>query len=178
MQRTHGQFRVIGRDQHADLDLAGGNHLDVDRLVGERAEHGVGDAGMAAHPGADHADFGYRRIGDCLGMADLWLRRRQSCLRPRQIGRADGEGKVRHAVGRQVLHDHVDIDVVFRQRAKNRRRDARPVRNTPQGDLRFVAGIGDPRYNLFFHDLVLIHYQGAGIIAVERIGEIHLHEAR
>ena len=44
VQRAHRQLRVFRRDQHADLDLAGGDDLDIDRLVRQRAEHRVGHA--------------------------------------------------------------------------------------------------------------------------------------
>src|SRR5579875_2553463 len=35
VQRTHRKFGIFGADQHAHLDLARGDHLDVDGLVGE-----------------------------------------------------------------------------------------------------------------------------------------------
>ena len=68
------------------------------------------------------ATFG---IGQHFGEADLRLRLGQRRLRARQVGLADGEGHVGRAVGRDVLHDHVDIDVVLGQRAEHRRGDAR-----------------------------------------------------
>src|SRR5271165_1353599 len=71
VQRAHRQFRVFRGNQHADLDLAGGDHLNVDRLVGQRAEHGVGHAGVAAHADPDHADFGDVWIGQQFRVADL-----------------------------------------------------------------------------------------------------------
>src|ERR1700722_19587792 len=58
MQRAYGQLGVFGADEDGDFYLAGGNHLDVDALAGERRKHRAGDAGVAAHAGADHADLG------------------------------------------------------------------------------------------------------------------------
>src|ERR1700712_938066 len=92
MQRTNGQFGIFGRDQHADLDLTGGNHLDVDRLVRQSAEHGVGDAGMAAHADPDDADLGNVRIFQQFGVIDLRLDAGQGGTRARQVGLADREG--------------------------------------------------------------------------------------
>ena len=57
MQRAQRELGVFGRDQHADLDLGGRDHLDVDALVGQRLEHLLGDAGMAAHADADDRDL-------------------------------------------------------------------------------------------------------------------------
>jgi hypothetical protein len=36
VQRLHRQFHVFAVDQHRDLDLAGGDDLDVDPLVRQR----------------------------------------------------------------------------------------------------------------------------------------------
>src|SRR5580658_1805707 len=71
MQRPHREFGVFGGDQHADLDLAGGNHLYVDRLVRQGAEHCAGGARVAAHTNADDADLGDVRVLQHVGPGDL-----------------------------------------------------------------------------------------------------------
>ena len=38
VQRAYRQFDVLFVDHHRGLDLAGGDHLDVDALLAERAE--------------------------------------------------------------------------------------------------------------------------------------------
>ncbi len=60
-------------DHHRDLDLRGRDHLDVDAVVGERAEHLGRDAGVAAHAEPDD-----RHLGDV----------RRPCGRPRRRSRA------------------------------------------------------------------------------------------
>src|ERR1051326_4005976 len=115
MQRANRELGEIGGDQHADLDLAGGNHLNVDRLVRQRAEHGVGDAGVAAHADAHHAYLGDIRVLQHVGPADLVANFHQRGMGARQVGLADGEGHVGHAVRRAILHDHVDVDVFLGQ---------------------------------------------------------------
>ncbi len=67
-QSRHGRGTI---DQDADLDLAGRDHLQVDAGVGERLEHGGGDAGVGAHAQADDRDLGDLGVVSDLGRADL-----------------------------------------------------------------------------------------------------------
>src|SRR5271165_3993457 len=60
VQRAHRELGVVGGDKHTHLDFACRDHLDVDRPIGQRAEHRVGYAGMAAH--ADTNDRNLRDI--------------------------------------------------------------------------------------------------------------------
>ena len=74
MQRAHRQLGIGRVDQHADLDLGGGDGLDVDALLGQRLEHLCGDAGMAAHADADDRDLGHVGVElMTLDVADLRL---------------------------------------------------------------------------------------------------------
>src|SRR5581483_11618902 len=57
MQCAHSKLKVFFVHHHRDLDLRRRNHLDVDPFVGERLEHGAGDAGVGAHADPDHGDF-------------------------------------------------------------------------------------------------------------------------
>ncbi len=45
------------RHEHRNLDLAGGDHLDVDALLGQRAEHPLGDARLRGHAQPDDRDL-------------------------------------------------------------------------------------------------------------------------
>ena len=54
-----GLHALVARHQGRDLDLAGGDHLDIDPVVGQRAEHAVGDAGLRGHAQADDRDLGH-----------------------------------------------------------------------------------------------------------------------
>ena len=62
---------------------------------------------------------------------------------------------------RDVLDDHVDIDVGVGQRAENRGGDAGTVRDLAHGDFRLVPRIGDASDDFLFHDFFLIDNQGA-----------------
>src|SRR3954471_23916984 len=135
MQGAHRQLRVFRGNQHAHLYLAGGNHLDIDRLVRQGTKHRVRDTGMAAHAHPDHADLRHIRIREDLGEPDLLARLGERRLRPWEVRLADGEGHVGQAVGRNVLHNHIDVDVVLRQGAEYRGGDPRPVGYPPQRDL-------------------------------------------
>ena len=86
VQHAHRQFGLVLVDQHADLDLAGGDRLDVDAAVAQRAEHGAGHAGMAFHADADDADLGDLAVGDDAVEADRFALLLQQRLRARQIG--------------------------------------------------------------------------------------------
>ena len=81
MKRPHGQLRILLVDQYANLDLAGGDDLDVYVPLGEGLEHGLPvwgcGAGVGAHADADDAGFGDAGVG---------LRGRQLNLPPRLRG--------------------------------------------------------------------------------------------
>ena len=108
------------------------------------AERLGGDAGMAAHADADHRNLG--DVGGAVepGIADRLLRLGDGVERALVVRGRHGEGQVGGlAVGRDVLHDHVDIDVGLGQRTENRRRDAGLVLDLADRDLRLVPGEGD-----------------------------------
>ena len=114
-------------------------------LVGQRAEHRAGDAGVAAHADADHADLGDVRVGRAARSSRSLAAVAGSAAAAR--GRsvlADGEGHVGGAVGGDVLHDHVHVDV-RRRPAGRRSAAAMPGRSGTRAhrDLRLVARIGD-----------------------------------
>ncbi len=73
------------------------------------------------------------------------------------------------------LDDHIDIDISFRQRHENGRRDAGAVGDLAQGDLRLVARKGDAGDDLLLHDILLVANQGAGLRMI-RIVEGRPHE--
>ena len=70
------------------------------------------------------------------------------------------------AVLRDVLDDHVDVDVGLGERPEDRRGDARLVLHAAERDLGLVLGIGDAGDELLFHDLVLVADERAGACGV------------
>src|SRR5665647_2156926 len=57
VQGPHRQLHVLLVDHDRGLDLAGGDHLDVDPFFAQRTEHLARDADMAAHADTDDADL-------------------------------------------------------------------------------------------------------------------------
>ena len=57
MHGPHGAVGVGAGDDDGELDLAGGDHADVDPLRGEGPEHPHGHAGGVHESGADDADL-------------------------------------------------------------------------------------------------------------------------
>ena len=96
VQRAQRQLGIFLGDQHADLDLRGRDRVDVDALVGQRREHLLRDAGMAAHADADHRDLARRRrSATTLGRSRSrrWLAPAPP-WRASSSARVDGEGQV------------------------------------------------------------------------------------
>src|SRR5260370_1893557 len=103
---------------------------------------------MAAHAGAGHRDF--CDIGGAVEpcIADPGLGAGDGVAGADIIGGRHREGEVGGgAVLRNVLHDHVDVDIGLRQRAEDRGGDAPLVLDLADGNLAFVLGkghAGDP----------------------------------
>ncbi len=119
-----------------------------------------------------------------VSISPYWISPRAACstwIGAGEVGLADGEGHVGGAVGAGALHDHVDVDVCLRQRPEHGCRHPGPVRHPAHRDLGVVARVGDAGDNFLFHDLVLVHHQGAGqrclSLLRRRISEArqHLH---
>ena len=73
MQGSDGQLHVLLVDQDRDLDFGGGNHLDIDALFRQGAEHLRRDAYMAAHANANDRYFGYFCITNDLAGTKMLL---------------------------------------------------------------------------------------------------------
>src|SRR5690606_22625693 len=71
VQSTHGQLQVLLLDDHRDLDLGGGDHLDVDGFLGQGLEHAAGDTGMGTHADADDGNLGDVDVTAHLACAQL-----------------------------------------------------------------------------------------------------------
>ena len=107
---------------------------------------------------------------------DLVLDIGQDFKRLSQILAGKREGDVGGlAVGRDVLHDHVDADIGLGQGPEDGCRYARLVLDPPDRNFRLVFRIGDAAHHMLLHDIVLTAYDGSGprsvgFILVGRIG--------
>ncbi|SPA14560.1 conserved hypothetical protein [Cupriavidus taiwanensis] len=152
MQRAHGQFHVLLVDQHRDLDFRGGDHLDVDALFRQRAEHLAGDADVRAHAHAHHRHLRHLGVARHAAGADVRLHAIvQDGQRALVLAARHGEGEVGLAVDGLVLDDHVDVDIGVGDRAQDLVGDAGLVGHAQDGDLGFVAGKGDAGDDSGFH---------------------------
>ena len=96
-------------------------------------------------------------VGDHRFITDLLLEIAKQFFGTVEIDLRDREGDIgQRTVRRRTLDDHIDIDVLVREWAKNGRRDTRPVGDLDQRDLRFVSAIRNSANDLVFHDLILI----------------------
>ena len=69
-----------------------------------------------------------------------------------------------------VLHDHVDVDVVFRQRTEECGGNAGAVGDPNQRDLGLVACIRDAADDLLFHDFSFVDHKRS-----RRVGKGRAH---
>ncbi len=57
MHRPQSADRIGLVYQHGDLDVAGGDHLDIHLLGGQGGEHALGHARVRSHSGSDNRHF-------------------------------------------------------------------------------------------------------------------------
>ncbi len=114
MDRPQGLLGVFAGHEHRDLDLAGGDHLDVDALLGQGAEHPLGHAGLRGHAQADDRNLRHLVVAVVAFGAQFLDGLFDRAERVRQIVAEHREGDVGPAVGGHVLGDHVHGDVLGR----------------------------------------------------------------
>ena len=140
VNRAQGLLGVLAGHEHRNLDLAGGDHLDIDALVGQGAEHRAGHARLRGHAQPDHGNLRHILVvGVALG-AEFLDGLVDGPQRAGQIVAEDGEGEIGAPVGRLVLHDHVQGDVLGRHFGEDAQRGAGPVGNAQDRDAGLVFG--------------------------------------
>src|SRR3546814_6234880 len=72
VQGAHCQFHVFVVDDDRGLDLAGADHLDIDALFRQGAEHQTGHAHVAAHAYANNGYFTDFVIGHDFAGTHSW----------------------------------------------------------------------------------------------------------
>ena len=173
MQRAHSLVDVLLVDDAGDLDGRGADHVQVDAEVGQRLEHLGGDAGVAAHTGADQADLGDLRVGVVLSCAELLDDLLERLVGGGDVLDRDRARDVAVAALAGVLDDGVDVDVGVGQRGEDASRDARPVGDSAQRDLGLVGGVADGPDDGLFQLLFDVH----SVASVGDPGALDVREA-
>src|SRR5664279_3372578 len=180
MQSPYRKLGVGGVDQYRYLDFRRRDGPDVDALGGQGLEAVGGDPGVAAHADADDRDLG--DVGRALDrlVADGSAGGFQHAAGAVVIGGRHGEGHVGlAAVLRDVLYDHVDVDVGGGERPEDGGSHARLVGDVAERNLRLVLGVGDAGNELLFHDFVLVADECTRrVAAVAGIDACRILEAR
>src|SRR5579871_1269970 len=182
MQSPYRKLGMGGVDQNGDFDLGGRNRADIDALVGERLEGARRHPGMRPHADADDRDLAdvgrpFHRLEP-----DRRLRLLQRLARALVIGGRHGEGDVGEAVRGNILHDHIDVDVLVGERSEKGSGDPRLVGEPPDRDLRIVLRERDAGDNLIFQNLLLIANERAdrlvapATLRIIRVFETRTHE--
>src|SRR5271166_4168832 len=98
-------------DDYRYLDFGCGYHLDVNLGFPQELKHFGGDTGMGTHTDPDHAEFGNSALSTKPFGADFRHDRAKMFLDFRQFIRGRRKGNIGRTRGRNILHDHVDIDI-------------------------------------------------------------------
>ena len=120
MQSTNGKFGILLGDQHADLDFRGRDDLNVDALFREGFEHLARHTYVGTHAHTNDGHLGHIRCAEQFLIGDLLFVLFDHLKRTLEFTTRNGKGHVgAFAVFRDVLHDHVDIDICISQRAED-----------------------------------------------------------
>src|SRR5262245_37653708 len=127
--------------RHRDPDRGRAQHLNVPARLGERAEELRGHARMRAHAGADQRDLADVVVEEQRAEAELVLHLIERGHRGRAVALRQRERDVGApgALGRHVLHDHVEVGLRGRDRLEEQGGLARLIRHADNGDLRLAA---------------------------------------
>ena len=156
VQRAHRALDVVLVHDARDADRRRRDHLDVDALGGEGLEHLRRDTGVGLHARADERDAADGVVEVGTAGVDLDDDLVDDLHRAGELVAGHGERDVGVAGGRDVLHDHVDVDVLVGERAEQPGGDAGPVGHAEDRDLRLRDVVGDARDDRRFHAWLLL----------------------
>src|SRR5690606_11245039 len=139
VERAYGKLEVLLVNDHGNLDFRGGDHEDVDAVVGQRFEHLAGHARIGTHA---HPDNGYLGDGIVTGHftgTDLGGHLAQYLFGATLVVAVDREGEVGGLILGHVLHDHVYFDIGRADRAEDLEGHAGGIRHTADGQFGFIS---------------------------------------
>src|SRR5665647_437153 len=140
VRSAYGVVDLLCRYDHGDPDLRGRDHADVDAGVRQGCEERRRDARVGAHADPDDRDLADLVVVQQIGEPDRALHRAQRLHRDLAVGLRQRErDRRRRLLDRDVLHDHVDVDVYGRDGLEDAGGLADLVGNTDDGDFRLAA---------------------------------------
>ena len=119
-------------NDNADLDLAGGDHMDVDVLAVEGFKHGGSRAWVALHTGADNADLGAVIVDSDLIGAKAGLVGFQHCAGGFSFALGAGKDHILAAGAAGRLKNDIHVDVFLCQQAEHLERHTRYIGELPE----------------------------------------------
>src|SRR5690606_24717710 len=131
----------------------GGDHLDVDPGVEERAEELGRHTRVGAHASPDEGELADLVVVAQVGEAEVGGGGAQRGERRLAVGLRQGEGDVGEAgrLGGHVLDDHVDVRAGLGDHREEAGGRARDVGDADDGDLALAAVVGDTGDDRLFH---------------------------
>ena len=162
-------------DDDGDADLRGRDHPDVHAGLGDRGEELRGDTGVRAHAGTDQRDLADLVVVEQRVEADLGLERVERRHRGLPVGARQREGDVGEVGrgGRDVLDDHVEVDLGLGERVEDAGGLADLVGYADHGDLRLAPVVRDAGDDGCFHGGLLM---GLVVDAARDHGAVQLAE--
>src|SRR5699024_1658568 len=139
MQCTRGTVQVSFTHENGNTDFGGGNQLNVDVDIAQCLGEISGHAGVRLHASTDERDLAYLVIVEHIAPGEFFFHLGQDLHRTRTIGAWARKGDISLAVfqRRDVLQDHIDVDLSIRDGAKDLCGLTGLIRNAQDGDLCF-----------------------------------------
>src|SRR5215467_10248715 len=149
----HRRVHLVLVHHDRDPDFRGGDHLDVHAGLGERAEERGRHPRVRPHAGPYQGHLADPVVVEQRFEPGVQLDRAQRGQRGLAVVAGQGERDVGEpgGCGREVLHDHVDVDAGRRDCPEDLRRLPDHVRHAQDGDLRLAPVVCDAGYDRLLH---------------------------
>ena len=151
-------------DDHGDLDLRSGDHLDVDVTLGKGLEEFGCHTRVGAHADADNTEFGDAILLADPARSDLFGYAIEEIADLFEFVTVHCEGDVGAAAGGNVLDDHVDHDVGVGQCREEACGASWFVGDLADGDLGLIALDADAAHDDLFHSCGFFFHDGSWVV--------------
>ncbi len=151
-------------DDHADFDLTGADHLDIDATFAQEIEKRGCDTGVTSHSDADDAKFGDAIDGGKTFRTDFLDERTQGGLDLWEFVSMHSERDVGGVGCGDVLHDHIHVDAGLGDGIENAGGDTGMVGHVAEGDFCLVSIDADAANDDIFHAHSFFFDEGAWVL--------------